>query len=176
MSYADYGGRSYARGVSRDDRVDVSPLNPQTGSWTGNFHALLGEGSILVGLYKQSSVTILRDGVEVALGACLIDPDAVPDGVDLAGEWFDPDPWRESGRVASFAVDGHRIDVLWTGESNNHVHARLTLPDGTTWTGWSGFEIGAGHTREDSEVEQARVKAMEMAFGGVDPEIPAPVP
>lgn len=171
MAYSDYGGRAYSHG-RREERCDVvlsedvitsSPgIYPgfvlpeaQTGS---KFHVLLGERELLVGLYKQTSATILLRGEEVPLLRCVqerIEGDAYGDGEDD----FNSDPWQEEGRPATFEVEGHRIHIFWS-DRPCVIFAHVTHPDGTEWSGWSGYEVGAGFDGPQAEKEAERLDGM----------------
>lgn len=162
MAYSDYGGRVYRNGERREDRCDavLSPEGIQStpGSWPGwtiesarnanCYHALLGDGPIFVGMMKQSFISIRRYDVAVPLLSCL--KEQIEGGVQ---EWdetrLNHDAWRKAERTAEFEVDGHKIEVRWMEEDNYYVYVRLTHPDHTVWTGWSGYGVGAG--LEDDE-------------------------
>lgn len=155
VGYGNYGGRAWCCG-RRDDRCDAvladGDITSSPGIYPGfvlpearrgrKFHVLLGEGEVMVGLYGQSSVTILHRGEEVPLLRCVkerIDGDCYGGDED-----FDSDAWREAERLAEFEVAGCRIHVRWVREDNYVMYVRLEQADGEVWTGWSGFEIGAG--------------------------------
>jgi hypothetical protein len=161
MAYSDYGGYAYRNGERVTERSDtvlttggIKSTPGQWPGWTipegrggGAYHALLGDGPIYVGLYKQSILTIHRLGEEL-------------DPVPLLRERRDDDhfqyngqnglsscPWQDSDRPCVLEVDGHRVEAFWTTlatEDNHYVYARLTQPDGTVWTGFSGYGVGAG--------------------------------
>jgi len=139
MAYSDYGGYAYRNGERMEKRSDavLSPEGVQStpGQWPGwtlpearaggCFHVLLGDGPIFVGLYKQSSVSVHRLGEEI----------------DSFSKWDDQGDARESWVVD---WDGHIIEVRWEETDNHYVYAKVTQPDGTVWTGFSGYGVGAG--------------------------------
>lgn len=187
VGYGNYGGRAWSYG-RRDDRCDAvladGGITSSPGIYPGfvlpeaqrgrKFHVLLGEGEVMVGLYGQSSVTILHKGEEVPLLRCVkerIDGDAYGDGEDD----FDSDAWREAERLAEFEVAGCRIHVRWVREDNYVMYVRLEQADGAVWTGWSGFEIGAGFDDTAGARSDRHDETMERIFDGIWSET-APTP
>jgi hypothetical protein len=162
MAYSDYGGYAYKNGqrvVERSDAV-LSPEGIQStpGAWPGwtieagrsggSYHALLGDGPIFVGLYKQSSLSIHRLGEELAACDLMENP---PDGVVLETTWndkpyryIDTDYFKEKGLPCVLNVDGVRIEVQWVEDDNHYMHVRMEQPDGSIWCGFSGYGVGAG--------------------------------
>ena len=167
MAYSDYGGRVYRNGVEINDRCDVEitaeGLNATPGSWPGwahaiseesletlggCYHAALGSGPIFLALYKQSTFCIFR-GFERELSIEEI-KDAVPDECpaffgDYEGKpYVDDDKYRTEDQALRITINGTEISLRWTEEDNFYVYARMEEPDGTIWTGWSGYGVGCG--------------------------------
>lgn len=170
MAYSDYGGFAYRNGKRVDERSDYT-ITPDGGGFgtpgaypgfaaiaagaTGeqakeiasypHYHVVLGDGPIFIGLYKQSHVAIHRGAEELDLVAHA-EPQLTDEQVkDYGSErYVNKDAFLEAGKPATFLIDGHRLEVRWTEEDNYYQYARLTQPDGTVWTGWSGYGVGAG--------------------------------
>ena len=199
MSYSDYGGYAYRDGVrivDRSDAVISDVAKSMPGVWPGfafeaqgvppdeasreiheqpNGHAVLGDGTLYVGLYKQSDMRAWYRGQRLVVEDYVSD---VPEDYwrEYNGSrYFDPATAMEgtpgSRAEASFAFpDGYRLDVVWTYEDNYYMYARLTQPDGATWTGWSGYGVGAGledgehgYSTEDRQVTLASLWPSETA-------------
>lgn len=159
MAYSDYGGRVFRNGERREDRCDavLSPegIKSTPGQWPGwtlpegrdlgGYHVILGDGPIFVTLYKQSSITVFRLAEKVELEAI---------GSNVPADRFEeydgkqylnaPFGFVNDTEPTVFEIDGHRLEVRWTNEDNYYCYVRLTQPDGTVWTGWSGYGVGAG--------------------------------
>lgn len=167
MAYSDYGGYAYRNGlrvVERSDAVlspeGVKATPGQWPGWTipegrngGSYHALLGDGPIFVGLYKQSTVTVFRLGEELDVADLLQDPE---EGSISSYEhdskkvrYINTDHYIAKGEPYMLLVDGWRIEVQPTIEDNHYVYARVTQPDGVVWHGFSGYGVGSG--LEDAE-------------------------
>lgn len=162
MAYSDYGGYAYKNGKRVEDRSDavLSPEGVQStpGQWPGwtlevgrnggSFHALLGDGPIFVGLYKQSSVTVSRLGEEIDPTTLLQKPEpgAIKEyqSEGKTVHYLDSDHFREADKPCVLEVDGCKIEITWQEEDNYYVYVRLTQPDGNVWCGWSGYGVGAG--------------------------------
>lgn len=167
MAYSDYGGYAYRNGTRVEDRSDCT-ITPEgdtfgtPGMWPGfasillnkpemrdwpSGHAVLGDGPIYVVLYKQTATCIYRafelldlvDCLDAGQEACL--RGSVQDGKDT--RYIDVDYWDERGPCV-FHIDGCCIEVHWEQEDNYYQYARLTQPDGTVWTGFAGYGVGAG--------------------------------
>lgn len=165
MAYSDYGGYAFRNGQRVEDRSDavLSPegIKSTPGQWPGwtleegrsggSYHALLGDGPIFVSLYKQSSVGLHRLGERLDLLA--VENNVPADRVsEYDGRRYLSAPHDasiEDDEPSIFKVDGHTLEVFWLNEDNYYVYARLIQPDGTVWTGWSGYGVGAG--LEDAE-------------------------
>lgn len=173
MAYSDYGGFAYRNGQRAEERSDAvfstEGLQSTPGSWPGwtipegrngkSYHVILGDGPVHVCLYKQSSLTIKRNGDDVDLiSACTVSD--VPVQTYGEGRWLDTDHFKKTEERCSFEVDGHQIEVFWREEDNHYQYVRLTQPDGIVWTGFSGYGVGAGledgghgYSTEDRESE-----------------------
>lgn len=163
MAYSDYGGHVERSGIRVRERSDAAPtpdgLVSTPGSYPGwsfpvvvrtpSYHALLGDGPVFVGLLKQTTFVVMRGPEEIDPNTILTGREDLPEGVLHDDGWIDSDPLLEKGRPLRMEVDGHRIEIFWTREDNFYVYARLTQPDGTVWTGWSGYGVGAGHEDVD---------------------------
>ena len=78
MSYDEYGGRVYRDGVRIRSREDA-PICVQ---WS--CHAVLGDGPVKLGLYKQADVFVFLDGKKLDVLDLLVDPQAQVVGIDIA--------------------------------------------------------------------------------------------
>ena len=136
MAYSNYGGFAYKNGVREDSRSDVelSPegLRSTPGQWPGFtstapgrkecFHVILGSGPIFVGLYKQTMIAIFRGSERVE------------------NLYWD----EKAGLFLSRKVDGVLIEMRWEVTDNHYQYVRMIEPNGTVWTGFSGYGVGAG--------------------------------
>lgn len=159
MAYSDYGGYAYRNGERVPERSDAvlspSGIKSTPGAWPGwtieegrnggSYHVILGDGPIFVGLYKQSSLTICRCMDEVPLLDCAIElPEgAIWEALDET-RYLNEDHFKTTEEIARFEVDGHVIEAAFRIEDNHYQYVRLTQPDGTVWTGFSGYGVGAG--------------------------------
>ncbi len=162
MAYSDYGGYAYRNGARVEERSDavLSPegIRSTPGQWPGwtlgaaascgSYHVLLGSGPIFVGLYKQSTVTLHRLGEMVEWLTPSAFPDRAKSYTDKDGlehNWVDaPFAFTGDAKATRHEIDGHVLEVFWRETDNFYVYARLTEPDGITWTGFSGYGVGAG--------------------------------
>jgi hypothetical protein len=142
MSYGEYGGRVYRDGVRIRSREDA-PICVQ---WS--CHAVLGDGPVKLGLYKQADVFVFLDGKKLDVLDLLVDP---PEGAvmqigtgDDPLDVLDTEVFRRSGRPCVMEAGGCRMEVFFTDEDNYYQYARLTQPDGMVWLGWSGYGVGTG--------------------------------
>ena len=149
MAYSDYGGYAYRNGQRVEDRSDatITPEGDTFGtpgcypgfammadgvphdevmkrtSWPSG-HAVLGDGPVYLALYKTWAN--LYKG-----------PEKVE--ADLERDWDDDSDQRKTAEI-----DGFAVEVVLTQEDNYYAYAKLTQPDGTVWTGFSGYGVGAG--------------------------------
>ena len=173
MAYSDYGGYAYRNGVRVEDRSDctISPEGDTFGSpgmWPGfsafaaggkdeydkrkdwpSGHVVLGDGTIYVVLYKQSSLMIYSGQDEIDNVTLLKNPspDWVKKWTDKEGkehQFVNTDHFKSSGELCTFEVDGVTIEVYFREEDNHYQYAKVTQADGNVWTGFSGYGVGAG--------------------------------
>jgi len=173
MAYSDYGGYAYKNGERVEERSDFTIMPDGSGvgtpgAWGGfaalaagaspeeakkfasypQHHAVLGDGPFYVGLHKQTS-TLLYLGQERLEALDYLDPscaDAVKsyehDG--NVRRYIDSDWSIDNGKPIVFNVDGNKIEVLYENTDNYYQYVKLTQPDGTIWTGFAGYGVGAG--------------------------------
>lgn len=170
MSYSDYGGYAYKNGELRLDHCDVclyQESNPDPSQHYPMFfgkerefpnaHVSLGDMEMRVMLYKQSWFEIWFDGKELNKFDLLSEqskqevPDYKTDYTSDSGEpYFSDEAFKDSKKPAIFEYKGFKLEMLWEITDNHYQYARLTQPDGSIWTGFSGYGVGAG--LEDSDV------------------------
>ena len=174
MAYSDYGGYAYRNGVRVEDRSDctITPEGDTYGTpgaypgfallaagvdaeevrkrleWPKG-HAVLGDGPLYVALHKQSTLSIYRGPERLDVLALLKDmpAEAVEAWTDTDGKvhhWLNTDHFKATEECCVFEVDGCRIEAFFREEDNHYQYVRLTQPDGTVWTGFSGYGVGAG--------------------------------
>lgn len=196
MAYSDYGGFAYRNGVRVEDRSDavigVDMVNHgQPGVWPGfvahangktpeeaqeqremsvDGHVVLGDGPVLVSMYKQTSlrVFVVKDGALFPQGLAEIAVDLPP---ELLTTWEGkPDvntfeAAEQNAGVLRFEIEGHQIEAVFEQTDNFYQFARLTQPDGTVWTGFSGYGVGAGLEDGDHGYStEACVERLETVF------------
>ena len=204
MAYSDYGGYGYRNGhrvVERSDAVITDTFESVPGMYPGfaailqgvnpnetnrhehpNGHVVLGDGPLYVGLYKQSNVWAwLGDrrlgssihNVPVDLGHNLPQ--------EFMREWgFENGDFADSGHMepVEFRLPGGRLFVAWRQTDNLYQLARLEQDDGTVWTGWSGYGVGAGlegsewHPQSEAHVDSLLTEAWPDAIASTT-EAPA---
>lgn len=170
MGYSDYGGRGYRGGMHVPDASDAAVTTDlvNVGSEGGlrpaeaadktkcvSGHVVLGDGPLLIALHKQRTITIHL----LEYGAFReIEPIDVARGLPEAhvAEWdgvrsIDVEAMQTGGGPVRLEI-GDAV-VEWRIEDRNNIvqHVRLTQADGTVWTGFSGYAIGAGHDDEDED-------------------------
>lgn len=172
MAYSDYGGYAYRNKVRVEERSDAT-ITPEgdtfgtPGMWPGfltvgmekeeqskrlewpSGHAVLGDGPIYVVLYKQSWFQVFRANEELEKMDLIDDlpEDAIKTYDTIGGEeqeYLDTDYFMKRNLPIVMNVDGVKIEVFLTEEDNYYQYAKMTLPDGTVWHGWSGYGVGAG--------------------------------
>lgn len=134
MAYSDYGGYAYRNGQRIEERSDAclttEGIKSTPGMWPGivipegrsggSYHALLGDGPIHVGLYKQSYVEVFKHR------------EALPTD-------FDSDRGEDA-----VEIDGWKVEIKYEESDNYYVYVRVIQPDGVVWHGFSGYGVGAG--------------------------------
>ena len=154
MAYSDYGGYAFRNGVRVEDRSDcdltANGLKSTPGQWPddGADHVLLGSGPFYVGLYKQMTAS-LYEATTISGVMAIIDHPLGPDlrnphPAFLEGEHLNEREFLKEGLIAEIERDGHLLKLKWVETDNIYVLAELTEPDGTIWTGFSGYGVGAG--------------------------------
>ena len=156
MAYSDYGGYAYRNGIHIMERGDYT-LTPDggfesPGMWPGftavaqgatqeealaiasapTGHAVLGTGPIYVLLYKQYSISVYA-------GEHLL---FRPFPIIHDGDWWRSDEKRDYKARIDF--DKYRLEFRCTETDNMYIFAELTEPNGTVWTGFSGYGVGTG--------------------------------
>ena len=165
MAYSDYGGYGYRNGDRVEARSDavlsLEGIWATPGMYPGfadpemwknpeehapYYHVILGDGPIFVGLYKQSGLYIHRLSEKLdLLSLCVSEAPPVYKSGKYPPYLDVPHGLHELGReMLEFEVDGHRIRAHWLETDNYYLFVRLEQPDGTVWTGFSGYGVGAG--------------------------------
>lgn len=145
MAYGNWGAYVYMNGERQQHREDNTPYKEdemQAGYWQafgsgvrddlGTHHASLGNGPFRLCGYK-SSPYIFWEGQPVDLKPFQKGKDA---GTDKW--WF----YESEGIEGEFNGYKFKCDPC---EDPEAVDMELTEPDGTKWTGKSGYCMGAGH-------------------------------
>lgn len=163
MAYSDYGGYAYRNGERVEERSDcaIKPdgdLLSTPGMWPGfarhamgagkeqwpNGHAVLGESPLYLVLYKQGIGGLYYNDKPLDMSRMLLDPQE-GDFFEWQGQrHIDSGKFKDSGRTAVLECEGVRISIYWEVTDNHYVHAKMEFPSGVTWTGWSGYGVGAG--------------------------------
>jgi hypothetical protein len=157
MAYSDYGGYAYRDGVRVPERSDcvLSPegIKSTPGAWPGwtlpegrgghSFHVVLGDGDVMLALYKQSTFQLYRRGEQLEEIRLLAPGQCVKIRTYEGGVRIDTEDLINDDPLV-FVVDGHTITIWLTEEDNYYIYAKLEQPDGVVWTGWSGYGVGAG--------------------------------
>jgi hypothetical protein len=136
MAYGNWGGHVYRNGQRMEAWEDNTPYRETelTAGYAQAFlrdqgydphHAILGEKRVRLCGYKDSPILYV-DGQQV----------------DLAPyRTTDPDDWDEN--EGNGEIDGYRFN--WSYDwGEQRLDLMLIEPDGTTWTGFGGYMIGAG--------------------------------
>ena len=116
-------------------------------------HAVLGSGPVYVTMYKQSSLYVYHENVEL-----------------FSPELFDPDDNDCWGCIRFMKYD---LRFRYTFIDNYYQFAQLVEPDGTTWTGFSGYGVGAGleeseyHPFDTNMIVEEMKKTFPRSFGDV---------
>ena len=141
MAGPDYGAGSYWNGF------ELTPS--EHGSAGGTDHrapaGALGSGTLRLTLEKTAQVTVWHRDEP----GRLIEPVKAISAQDTAIAGY----WTERAKLD---IEGHRIEIVFATErvANDEtgsfdegletVIAKLTQPDGTVWTGWSGYTPDEG--------------------------------
>jgi len=128
-------------------------------------HVVLGDGPVFVSLNKTTwfDIHVLENGVfrdldDVELAAhgidlpsdiVTVDEDGEDAGKTKLDRWPLTDMDGHEGKVR-FEVLGHVVEYRMMRVRGYAQHVRLTQPDGTVWSGFSGSEIGFGYDDEDT--------------------------
>lgn len=169
MAYSDYGGYAYRNGVRVVERSDCT-INPDgdtfgtPGMWPGfvtlgstpehrdeqlswpSGHAVLGDGPIYLVLYKQTATMLYRGPIRLNLEEHVENPVFASYGERT---FLDTDHYKDTGKPLLASVDGCKISIIYEETDNHYQYAELIQPDGTIWTGWSGYGVGAGLEEAD---------------------------
>ena len=143
MAYGNWGGRAYRNGEHMPNREDNTPYREE--ELAAGYYQVLGPQK--PGIQTQH-VTLGSQRVRLCGYKCY--PGLFLDGVRLALEpFFIEDYWGESnGDNGKGEIEGYKFEwAQW--EDPAQVELRLVEPDGTVWTGFSGYGIGAGHDPDD---------------------------
>jgi hypothetical protein len=127
MAYSDYGGHVYVNGELDRERCDAE-----------GFHAILGYGPIQVGMYKQNYTEFLKNGTKLQASTiknvrCEKEFDHIDD------DWY-----RHNSEFLTCEIDGYKISIWYEVTDNYYQYAKMIEPDGTVWTGFSGYGVGNG--------------------------------
>lgn len=168
MAYSDYGGYAYKNKELRIDHCDrvlyyenseedihnypfFFTQEAQDKNNYPNMHVSLGDMKVRVGLYKQSTFQIYKDGEMLNSLDVLSDKSKIEvenyktDYVDDKTQrpYFNDDAFTDRGRIAYFDIgDGYLLEMFWEQTDNYYQYAKLTQPDGSVWTGFSGYGVG----------------------------------
>lgn len=164
MAYSDYGGYSYRNGVLMRDWCDTIIGHEQSSDPTKHWpmffgrdradapavHVSLGDQEVRVGLYKQSMLYLYENGRRLDPLMVLDDTSkaAVPEYEEQYDKGEPPylciSAFRDTRVPALFHIRDYRIECYWEVTDNFYQYCRLTQPDGTIWTGFSGYGVGSG--------------------------------
>lgn len=142
MAYSDYGGYAYRNGehiLTRSDAViSKDGIQSTPGQWPGwsipkgrdgmSFHVVLGDSDVLLGLYKQTTVIPFING----------------EPADAGEDRWHTSPTDDADFKFSIEIGGHKVEVARTITDNYYQFVKMTQADGTVWTGFSGYGVGAG--------------------------------
>jgi hypothetical protein len=143
MAYGNWGAFVYKNGERQKNREDNTPYKEdeiEAGYWQafakcvdddiGPCHASLGSGDFRLCGYK-SYPRIYYKGEDVNYNEYYI------------GE-YRKDSWFFDTDGIAGEIDGYRFKA-WPSEEPEAVNMELIEPDGTKWTGKSGYGMGAGY-------------------------------
>lgn len=171
MAYSDYGGYAYKNGKRVEDRSDamITPkMESVPGQWPGfaaysqglskekfyeirpdfpNGHVVIGDDPVYVGLYKQGIMmlwfgTIQLDKTDFIRGEAKMFIKTRDNGY----KFLDRHTVANTYDTPIFfdLPDGYKLYGSWKNIDNYYVFARLEMPNGDIWHGWSGYGVGAG--------------------------------
>lgn len=178
MAYSDYGGYGYKNGVRVEDRSDAVLTDKgilstpgmypgfafQEALTLGSYHVLLGDDPVFVGMHKQTSLYIVKDGIKLNLiDVCVDENPHLWEYNDMS--YIDTDKYSATDEKCTFKVDDVLIEVHWVRTDNMYQLVKVTYPDGTVWHGFSGYGVGAGleeagYGYDTREVEQLLFKML----------------
>lgn len=103
---------------------------------------ILGDGPVLIGMFKQSHISIFYKANEIKLLNLVQEKysDAVDTFEDEKGkhEYLDIDYFRDNEVKLVTTIHDHKLEIFWVYDDNYYIYVRLTQPDGNVWTGFSG--------------------------------------
>jgi hypothetical protein len=160
MAYSNWGAFVFCNGERQPNKEDVPPYGDADVEAVGSgariwvnllkaradgkaqaphercHHAVLGQDRLRLCGYKSYPELYLAgdDGLVVQLNIAMFRIDKSVN----ADDW----EWHDSEGIEG-EVDGFKFKA-WPGDEPEHVDLELTEPDGTKWTGKSGYCMGAG--------------------------------
>ena len=146
MAYGNYGGNVFKNGKRMRNHEDNTPYREgelKAGYWQAwgkqeglsAHHATLGKERVRFCGYKTDPVLYL-DGQQV---------DLEPYVTEREDKWYGEEPVAGQGEI-----EGYKF--RWDLDTDPYkLNLWLTEPDGTEWTGFSGYAMGAGYEDEDEE-------------------------
>ncbi len=135
MAYSDYGGYAYRNRELQLQNCDTTIADQMC-------HALLGDGAVQIGLYKQTSFHLFVNGEEIdEVVAC---GDGVKKKKYTDTTYIDTEYYKKTQEPCCFEVEGYKITFYWLETDNHYQYCQLVQPDGTIWTGFSGYGVGCG--------------------------------
>lgn len=157
MAYSDYGGYAYKNGervLQRSDAV-LGPegIKSTPGQWPGwtleegrkghSCHVIIGSGPIFLTMNKQSYWRLYEaleqvDEVPILERYC---PKALAKYRDEY--YFDSEKIIDE-EILSFEYKDHKVELWFENTDNYYMFAKLTEPDSTIWTAFSGYGVGEG--------------------------------
>ena len=159
MAYSDYGGYGYRNGeriMERSDAVFTAEgLKSTCGMWPGfaipegrhggSYHVILGDGPVYLSMYKQSGIGLVEGPNELNFGELALAKYPEAKWVSKDGDvYFENDYFQAREIPCELEVNGHKLSVYFEYTDNYYQYAKLEQPDGTIWTGFSGYGVGAG--------------------------------
>lgn len=148
MAYSDYGGYAYRNGEHIEERSDVSVLSD--GTLEGSPGMYPGFAAIAHGATAEEAQALTCAHVVLGTGPTYVllrkhcasvysggEPVNIPEMTEF--------PNYEGGNEkVVFEVDGVKITLELREEDNYYIYAKVEEPDGTVWTGFSGYGVGSG--------------------------------